>query len=585
MADYQYRPLPRKSCIRIVSIHPGNFEDDIIVSFRTSNFPRNVFPYEALSYVWGSKEDPKPVYVSRSDFATICASRRRHKIRHAKIMVTQNLAVALRHLRYADRPRTMWVDALCINQADDMEKGPQVAMMGKIYKLARRVVAWLGPEENDSGHAMNVMESLGAEVDVDFASLTLSPSESCTDPRLGDINVRLDFDEKECLSIYHLISRPWFDRLWIRQEIYVANSEAIMMCGLRQVKWEGFRRGLACVFMKPGVVVMPAVSSRIIFHVRTTLLDLRRYYRSSLCEDPRDRLYTPDYTKPYIDLYEQVTIRWIRYYGGLHIICGCELQNSSPYPSWVPDWSKPSTADSIAGSQAASSQLMAWYEFPRPRVLRVCYQIPHFGCSTRDLEKHYTIHDYARVLIRRNFTNAFDPPNYAWPNMSAAEQLVELMMPEDQFSWDDFQGSSACRKVLNIAAEIGGARLLQATCGYLGIGPRSAEPGDVVCCDRPLLLRPSGNNKFTLVGPCFVTDLGYGEALLGPLPENIRAVKIFRRDEDGINSGFKDVSMKSLPVDLTDFRRLLSQDPRSRTYVEPEVIWKRGVDLECFDIV
>jgi len=40
----------------------------------------------------------------------------------------------------------LWIDALSIDQSNDSEKGPQVAMMGAIYQLATRVIAWLGPE-------------------------------------------------------------------------------------------------------------------------------------------------------------------------------------------------------------------------------------------------------------------------------------------------------------------------------------------------------------------------------------------------------------------------------------------------------
>jgi len=38
----------------------------------------------------------------------------------------------------------MWIDAICINQGDDEEKSKQVTRMRDVYKLARRVVVWLG---------------------------------------------------------------------------------------------------------------------------------------------------------------------------------------------------------------------------------------------------------------------------------------------------------------------------------------------------------------------------------------------------------------------------------------------------------
>jgi len=54
--------------------------------------------------------------------------------------VTANLFDALSHLRYFDRPRVLWVDALCINQADVSERNRQVAHMLTIYQAASRVI-------------------------------------------------------------------------------------------------------------------------------------------------------------------------------------------------------------------------------------------------------------------------------------------------------------------------------------------------------------------------------------------------------------------------------------------------------------
>jgi hypothetical protein len=87
--------------------------------------------FEALSYTWGSPEDLVTISVQ---------ARPRH--------VTQNLAAALRRLRLPDAGRLLWVDALCINQADESEKSLQVAQMRQVYTSERnkQVVVWLGDE-------------------------------------------------------------------------------------------------------------------------------------------------------------------------------------------------------------------------------------------------------------------------------------------------------------------------------------------------------------------------------------------------------------------------------------------------------
>jgi hypothetical protein len=84
-----------------------------------------------------------------------------------RLSITRNLDVALRHLRYRSEPCSVWVDATCINQKDDQEKSEQVASMFAIYGLARRVVMWLGPAENESDDALDLLRGLGAEVEVD----------------------------------------------------------------------------------------------------------------------------------------------------------------------------------------------------------------------------------------------------------------------------------------------------------------------------------------------------------------------------------------------------------------------------------
>ena len=43
-----------------------------------------------------------------------------------------------------DRNRRLWVDAICISQKDNDEKGPQVALMAQLYRNAESVLVWLG---------------------------------------------------------------------------------------------------------------------------------------------------------------------------------------------------------------------------------------------------------------------------------------------------------------------------------------------------------------------------------------------------------------------------------------------------------
>ena len=63
--------------------------------------------------------------------------------------VTRNLFKALRRLRQAVGVRTIWIDALCINQNDNVEKASQVARMAEIYQSCSKVWIFLSDYETE----------------------------------------------------------------------------------------------------------------------------------------------------------------------------------------------------------------------------------------------------------------------------------------------------------------------------------------------------------------------------------------------------------------------------------------------------
>jgi hypothetical protein len=63
------------------------------------------------------------------------------------VKVRENLFYALQEMR-AHAITTLWVDALCINQGDQGERGRQVKRIRSVYQVADRVAVWLGPERD-----------------------------------------------------------------------------------------------------------------------------------------------------------------------------------------------------------------------------------------------------------------------------------------------------------------------------------------------------------------------------------------------------------------------------------------------------
>lgn len=108
--------------------------------------------YEALSYAWGqaSASPQKLVVRFRSCASDVEGSS------STVIPIGTNLAEALLHLRKPKDPRVLWIDAVCINQSDDVEKTKQVQLMSKIYREASLVIAWTGPATYASTYFLEV---------------------------------------------------------------------------------------------------------------------------------------------------------------------------------------------------------------------------------------------------------------------------------------------------------------------------------------------------------------------------------------------------------------------------------------------
>lgn len=92
-------------------------------------------------------------------------------------------------------------------------------MIGELLRFANRVIAWLGPEENNSSRAMEIVSFVGSQIIVDWITKVILPSPGCSQHILAQKAAELDFLSENAGAIYRLISRPWYERLWIRQDI------------------------------------------------------------------------------------------------------------------------------------------------------------------------------------------------------------------------------------------------------------------------------------------------------------------------------------------------------------------------------
>lgn len=541
------------------------------------------------AHVWGSPENPQTITTANT----------------STLSVTEHLALTLRHVRREDEQRVLWIDAICINQRDDVEKGVQVAMMEKIYRWASRVVVFLGAEQDGSGEAMDYMAYLGSQVEVDFGTFAMTPSEQCADPSISDKSLPLSDMSPELLKrIYQLLSRPWYGRLWIRPEIFLANSGAVVLCGFHQVSWATYRKALVCLRMKSKIGALnsdspylDSVADRLfaiqglIFQSGLDFLgDLRWFFQGAACFDPRDRVYAalemldgsersmcspPDYTKSSETIYQGIMLQWMDHFQSLDLLRDClllsqPLRMTLSSPTWVPNWSQTAFRCLQNGGLRASSQLLGWYDTSGAEegVLRtsgvattkIIGSQRVFAHTTREAKEKFedlrrifrgngdaterpTATDYARALVV-NQVAEIDDSTQGWPELRYIREVVELALsPNYIYRDDDFQGP--LRKTLEDASHFCGMNyLFHCTEGCVGLSPLRLQPDDEVCvilgCDSPIVLRPVSENEYLVVGECFLAGLSHGEAFLGPFPPGTRPTMAYNESRRMNMRCFKD---------------------------------------------
>ncbi|KAH8880293.1 hypothetical protein GQ53DRAFT_813423 [Thozetella sp. PMI_491] len=365
---------------------------------------RNTHPrYVALSYAWGDFSQPGPVLIDEC-------------------------TLPLSEIGGAAAPSTgIWIDALCINQADTAEKNAQVRLMSRIYSEATCVFIWLGPDRDGSGvAALRMLSQLG----VFFRELRAAPSFDnakiaafvktvlqFAEPRPHGAGGTFDFD-----LIWRLLrQRPWWWRVWVIQEMVLART-AMVFCGYYSVPWEDIIDGLR-VF--EWMALYPSTEPRhrrvysVVADISQNLLHLVSIYngyRTSLqgdsargmplleiilgaahsagnglqATDSRDKIYgllgmvrQQDRDKIEVDYSEDMPLSKVLFMVakalveeyGPNILIYCQETKLAPaLPSWAPDWTSPRTPvvgdvfgrfyEAAGGKEWSARSLSLTYEEP-----------------------------------------------------------------------------------------------------------------------------------------------------------------------------------------------------------------------------
>lgn len=351
MDKFQYRPIVEtdaNDAIRLIHLHPGQNNDDIRCGLaHVSLFDSPI--YDSVSYAWGDASYNVPI---------ICDG--------ARLAITRNLYDFLRQVRHVEKTLTLWADAICIDQSNIAERNSQVQRMRSIYSKAQRVLVWLGPADDGSDEAMQLVQRLNgrdARTENPLLSFTGAGIAPITHPVWG--------------YLVDLFNRPYFQRVWVVQEVALSQS-ATVLCGSSSASWEALihagsyihTAGLSRLLGRVGLNVVSNIELARQDHVRLVVrspLNLLLRQRDCVATDARDQVFAlyamsedafhelgldPDYGIKTAQLYRDVAIRILKKSLNLDILGAPRSlvpQGSvgETLPSWVPDWSDTKATHSL----------------------------------------------------------------------------------------------------------------------------------------------------------------------------------------------------------------------------------------------
>jgi hypothetical protein len=218
-------PLCDNNWFRVLIIEPGSSSEPLVGFLKCALRSEMVLQYEALSYCWG-ESTPNGTVTTK-----ICCNG-------LDVRISQNLWLALRHIRLPSLRRVIWADALCIDQKNPTERNEQVKAMASIYGDARKTLVWLGDldpklartalsavcqivNEWDQSHPAFYWSNEGPE----FSESKFTPVGNC------DFE---DFIDRR--TLYCLFDSNWFERAWVIQEVVLARSAEVVCPGSR-IPW------------------------------------------------------------------------------------------------------------------------------------------------------------------------------------------------------------------------------------------------------------------------------------------------------------------------------------------------------------
>lgn len=199
---------------RLLTIGGGGADAELQCILRCANVEdERTERWETVSYCWGNPQQRVPL-----------------KVNGHILLVPSNARDAIFRLRLPSGDRVVWIDSVCINQADVLERSRQVANMGLIYREAKGNLIFLGhPPGIDTHKIANVLRDGAERIRAARGLLTQAEETGYMTglvPNNWLVNGVVILEEMEALD--PLFRSPWFQRLWVVQEASLAKNNVCL---------------------------------------------------------------------------------------------------------------------------------------------------------------------------------------------------------------------------------------------------------------------------------------------------------------------------------------------------------------------
>ncbi|KAL5383548.1 hypothetical protein DPSP01_005942 [Paraphaeosphaeria sporulosa] len=300
--------------------------------------------YIAGSYTWGPSSPTAPITLNGSTFE-----------------IRENLHDFLKVCRHKDDAVLIWVDAICIDQSNLLERTHQVGLMVDIYGQAAAVAIWLGPSSETLDYAVDIIEKLGTDASIHLDSKhphsVFAPGED---------------EAEKTVEVAAFFNLPWWFRVWTVQE-YALAKKRVFYCGTKKIEGKVIDDYATNVHSHHSNCCSQIMISHRIGYMAVTMEDsvrnietLRAYdskgdidflhtlgrFEFRIATDPRDRVYgflgiARVHGHEFMDaLYDctpqqacaALVSKWVGAYANLDFLEHIADYPSFPTQSFVPDW-------------------------------------------------------------------------------------------------------------------------------------------------------------------------------------------------------------------------------------------------------